>query len=64
MVGYSCYLPFDLCENEPACRTHFHTKGFALRLVLKQSQENSKMAYSGAYLARLIWRQELINKKT
>ena len=27
---------FDLHENETACRTHFHMKGFALRLVLKQ----------------------------
>ena len=26
----------DLHENETACRTHFHMKGFALRLVLKQ----------------------------
>ena len=35
----------DLHENETACRTHFHMKGFALRLVLKQAQENSQMAY-------------------
>ena len=27
---------FDLHENETACRTHFHVKGFALRLVLKR----------------------------
>ena len=27
---------FDLHENETAFRTHFHMKGFALRLVLKQ----------------------------
>ena len=26
---------FDLHENLTVCRTHFHTKGFALRLVLK-----------------------------
>ena len=25
--------------------THFHMKGFALRLVLKQARENSEMAY-------------------
>ena len=38
---------FDLHENETACRIHFHMKGFALRLVLKQikAQENSEMAY-------------------
>ena len=27
---------FDFHEKETACRTHFHMKGFALRLVLKQ----------------------------
>ena len=27
---------FDLHENEPACRTHFYMKGYALRLVLEQ----------------------------
>ena len=30
---------FDLHENETVCRTHFHMKGFALRLVLKQRQK-------------------------
>ena len=34
---------FDLHENETACRTHFHIKGFALRLF--EAQENSDMAY-------------------
>ena len=29
---------FDLNEIEIACRTHFHMKGFALRLVLKKRQ--------------------------
>ena len=34
-----CYEnDFNLHENEPACRTHFHMKGFALRLVLKQRE--------------------------
>ena len=28
--------PIDLRENETACRTYFHKKGFALSLVLKQ----------------------------
>ena len=28
----------DLHENETACRTHFHMKGFALRLVLKHKR--------------------------
>ena len=35
----------NLHENETECRTHFHMKGFVLRLVLKQRQENSEMAY-------------------
>ena len=33
---------FDLHENETACRTHFHMKGFALRLVLKQRHERTR----------------------
>ena len=37
---------FDLHENEYAYRTHFHKKGFALKLVLKHAHENSEMASS------------------
>ena len=33
---------FDLHEYETSCTTHFHLKGFALRLVLKQAQDNIK----------------------
>ena len=33
---------FDLHENETACRTHFHMKGFALRLVLKQRNKRTR----------------------
>ena len=33
---------FDLHENETACRTHFHMKRFALRLVLKQRQKRTR----------------------
>ena len=29
-------------ENETACRTHFHMKGFALRLVLKQRHKRTQ----------------------
>ena len=36
MQNHSYENDFDLHENETACRTHFHMKGFALRLVLKQ----------------------------
>ena len=33
---------FDLHENETACRNHFHMKGFALRLVLKQRHKRTR----------------------
>ena len=33
---------FDLHENENARRTHFHMRGFALRLVLKQRDERAR----------------------
>ena len=36
--NHSSENDFDLHENETACRTLFHMKGFALRLVLKQRQ--------------------------
>ena len=32
----------DLHENETACRTHFHMKGFALRLALKQRHKGTR----------------------
>ena len=33
---------FDWHENETACRTHFHMKGFALRLVLTQRHKRTR----------------------
>ena len=33
---------FDLHENETACRTHFHMKGFALRLVMKRRHKRTR----------------------
>ena len=36
MQNHSYENDFDFHENETACRTHFHMKGFALGLVLKQ----------------------------
>ena len=33
---------FDLRENETACRTHFHMKGFALRFALKQRPRRTR----------------------
>ena len=32
----------DLHEHETACRTHFHMKGFALKLVLKQRHKRTR----------------------
>ena len=32
---------FDLHENKTACRTHFHMKGSALRLDLKQRHKRT-----------------------
>ena len=36
MRNHSYENDFDLHENGTVCRTHFHMKGFALRLVLKE----------------------------
>ena len=38
-----CYEnEFDLHENETACTTHFHMKGFARRFVLKQRHKRTR----------------------
>ena len=42
MRNHSYENDFDLHENETACRTHFHMKGFALRLVLKQRHKRTR----------------------
>ena len=42
MRNYCYENDFDLHENETACRTHFHMKGFALRLVLKQRHKRTR----------------------
>ena len=42
MRNHSCENDFDLHENGAACRTHFHVKGFALGLVLKQRQKRTR----------------------
>ena len=42
MRNHSYENDFDLHENEKACRTHFHMKGLALRLVLKQRQKRTR----------------------
>ena len=40
--NHCCENDFDLHENETACRTHFHKKGFAIRLVLKQRYKGTQ----------------------
>ena len=42
MQNYSYENDFDLHEKETACRTHFHMKGFALRLALKQRHKRTR----------------------
>ena len=42
MQNHSYENDFDLHENETARRTHFHKKGFALRLVLKQGHKGTR----------------------
>ena len=42
MRNHSYENDLDLHENETACRTHFHMKGFALRLVLKQRYNRTR----------------------
>ena len=42
MRNHSYENDFDLHENETAGRTHFHMKGFALRLVLKQRHKRTR----------------------
>ena len=42
MRNHSYENDFDVHENETACRTHFHKKGFALRLVLKERDKGTR----------------------
>ena len=42
MRNYSYENEFDLYENETAGRTHFHMKGFTLRLALKQRHKRTR----------------------
>ena len=42
MRNHSYEDDFDLHENETAYKTHFHMKGFALRLVLKQRHKRTR----------------------
>ena len=42
MRNHSYKNNFDLHENGTVCRTHFHMKGFALRLVLTQRHKRTR----------------------
>ena len=42
MRNHSYENDFDLHENETECKTHFHMKGFTLRLVLKLRLEGTQ----------------------
>ena len=42
MRNHSYENDFDLHENGTACRTHFHMKGFALRLILKRRHKRTR----------------------
>ena len=42
MRNHSYENDFDLHENGTACRTHFHMKGFALRLVMKRRHKRTR----------------------
>ena len=54
MRNHSNENDFDLAENETACRTHFHVKGFALRLVSKQRHKRTrKWPINDKYLSTL-----------
>ena len=41
MRNHSYENDFDMHEHRTACRTHFHTKGFGFRLVLKQRHKRT-----------------------
>ena len=49
MRNHSYENDFDFDENETACRTHFHMKGFALRLVLKQRHKTTRKRPIGIF---------------
>ena len=42
MRNHSYENDFDLHENGTVCRTRFHMKGFALRLVLKERHKRTR----------------------
>ena len=47
---------FDLHENETACGTHYHMRGFALRLVVKRRHKRTrKWPILGTFLCRPLY---------
>ena len=56
-----CYeSKFDLHENEPVARTHFHMNGFARRLVLTLRQKGTRK-WPIASLTKTIFGMEWLN---
>ena len=51
MRNHSNENAFDLHENEPVGRTHFHMNGFALRLVLTRGLKGTGNGQFSQYLA-------------
>ena len=49
MRNHSYEDDFDLHENETACRTHFHMKGFALGFALKQRHKRTQPRSQGVF---------------
>ena len=55
-------MTLDLHENETACRTHFHMKGFPLRLALTQTHKRTRkwpiddpLLHSKGQRERIMW---------
>ena len=49
MQNLSYENEFDLHENETVGRTHLHMNGFALRLILTQTQKETKLTKKGEF---------------
>ena len=64
MRNHSYENEFDLHENEPTGRTHFHVKGFAFRLILIQRQKVTQKWSIGSpahnALKEVAWKPELL----
>lgn len=54
-LSYSIWNEFDLDENEPLGRIHFHINRFTLTLVLTEAKGNSEMTYYQKNIFLLVW---------